>query len=976
MDNKIALERMKQLLCDISTKNETLNKENNDLNIKVLSLIKLLKAKDNQIDTTKKLLLKQILKNFFYKKYIIERTKLKQAFEKFKKLIINYNNNGLYRGYTPLLFYSHENDLYFPPSKKFNYTDIGIGDFKINYRFYIRKVACLTLLKRRKYIINIDENNKNKNNINGQDNGYKINLTFKNILPENKVINICIKSDRNKNNINKKEKYDLSVFHLDFIRNKEKNKVFDDKLLKSENICNNYSILSDRSSESNKKLKEQYDKDINNYVETIKIIEIDNNNLKLGITQKEKEIKNLEKKCKDSERQIKINKQEKNDLEKEILNIKKENIIYQKKIDDFSLVKNKMNEYENKYNNLNNMLKKKKLEIKIDNLNKFNLNINSTRINKDNNKIIISKIIKTNNITIHGNKKRKNNSFNNILSFKNGYFNILSNRKKKLILKKFNFSLNILNDNDNDNSSFFISSRNKNNKQLIVSNINSISYLGTKLNKQNKQINIEYDVIEPLKYEIDESKHNFINYNNKNVTKNFDTLELSDTFSFNIIHEKKIINNNLGLMKISKSFQVNIIQKNIKKDEIINNFKSSLSEIDKKNNYFRIIILDLKIKLEFYIKRKYSFFIKFQSLYYQNKITNSFKMFRSLLINLKMKSILKIIFNGSPKYYFLKYYFTKYKSNSLYMSLLLNKNELLKNIETNNKLNNQINIFQETFKKYEDSNTREKKEKDNIINKQKSLINNLNNEISEIKNQFEKMKKTAKDTAAELISGSNESNKQRKIIEKLNEELKTLQDNKIIYENQIKNQQEVIKNLNEKIKKDQFEYEQNEQDVNNQIEKLKTQFNEYENSIEDLNLQIINLKKENEKLKINNENLNNNKEELMILIQNNKNYEKENQDLLSQNEELKINNEEVNKQYIILKKDFDNLKMLSEESRGELSKAMSEMESYSELLQTLEMKIKEAESQKINAENERDKAINDVREIRQRYINIMGEKYA
>ena len=49
MDNKIALERMKQLLCDISTKNETLNKDNNDLNIKVLSLVKLLKVKDNQI---------------------------------------------------------------------------------------------------------------------------------------------------------------------------------------------------------------------------------------------------------------------------------------------------------------------------------------------------------------------------------------------------------------------------------------------------------------------------------------------------------------------------------------------------------------------------------------------------------------------------------------------------------------------------------------------------------------------------------------------------------------------------------------------------------------------------------------------------------------------------------------------------------------------------------------------------------------
>ena len=55
--------------------------------------------------------------------------------------------------------------IYFPPSKKYNYNDIDIGDFKINYRFYIRKVACLTLLKRRKYIINIDE--KNNNNING-----------------------------------------------------------------------------------------------------------------------------------------------------------------------------------------------------------------------------------------------------------------------------------------------------------------------------------------------------------------------------------------------------------------------------------------------------------------------------------------------------------------------------------------------------------------------------------------------------------------------------------------------------------------------------------------------------------------------------------------------------------------------------------------------------------------------------------------
>ena len=54
MDNKIALEKMKQLLCDISSKNELLNSENNDLNIKIISLIKLLKSKDNQINILNK----------------------------------------------------------------------------------------------------------------------------------------------------------------------------------------------------------------------------------------------------------------------------------------------------------------------------------------------------------------------------------------------------------------------------------------------------------------------------------------------------------------------------------------------------------------------------------------------------------------------------------------------------------------------------------------------------------------------------------------------------------------------------------------------------------------------------------------------------------------------------------------------------------------------------------------------------------
>ena len=998
MDNKTALERMKQLLYDISSKNEILNKDNNDLNIKITSLIKLLKAKDIQLEKNKNLLKRNILKNIIFKKYIKEQIILKKAFDKFKKLNNKYdNNNARLMKYKYKLFYSHENDIYFPSFKTYKYIDTGIGDFKINFKFYIRRVACLTLLKRKKYMMMNMNESKDINY--EQENKYKINLFFKNILPQNKVIDITIKSKRNNANndnnkeIGKKRNLDFNDLHIDLINKKNEIKKFDKNILKAECIYKNYSILSDRSIElSNRISKEQYDKDISEYAETIRIIEIDNNNLKLSITQKDKEIENLEKKFKKNEC---LYLQEKEKLEKEIINIKKE------------------------YNILNKKINTKRFEIKIDNLNKNNFNLISKRKNKNEEFNLIVKIMKTNNINLLGSKQDviiPFTSFNEINCFKNGFFKILGKKKKKVIFQKFNFSLNII--KDNDNSSFFINNKNS---KLTISKENKIFYIGQqkskKEKKENQNTNIEYDVIEPLKYEIDDYKHN-LDYI-QNAIKRFDILESSNSFafsyygkknknksnlktsnlySFNIIRKPKIISkyfdfeslasNNfyfnfagkskLKIMKIYKSYSLDIIGKNDKKenDEIIYNLKLSANEINKKNIYYKSELLNMKLNLIFFIKRKYHFFIQFIFFSFHNKISNTFKMFHSLLIKLKMKSILKIIFDGPPKYFFMKYYFNKYKSNCLYISLLMNKRELLKNIESNNKLNSQISLFQETFKKYEESNTNEKKEKDNIIIKQKTLINNLNNELSQIKIQFEKMKKTAKDSAAELISTTNEQNKQRKLIEKLNEELKDMKNNKIVCENQIKNQQEVIKNLNEKIKKDQFEYEQNEQDVSTQIDKLKTQFNDYENSIDNLNKQIFSLKKENERLKLSNENLNNNKEELMILIQNNKNYEKENESLVKQNEELKINNETINNQYMVLKNDFDNLKILSEESKSELSKAMNEMESYSELLQTLEMKIKEAETKKNIAENERDKAINDVKEIRQRYINIMGEKYA
>ena len=918
MDSKIALEKMKQLLCDISAKNESLNNDNNDLNIKIISLIKLLKSKDNQINILNKKLIQKNIKLLFLKKNLAQNNFLKKAFNIFKtntKINNGINNKEKEKEkYT----YSNVNDIYFPGKNKINYKEMGIGDFKINQKFNIRKVSCLTLLKRRKNIINEEESAGNINT--------KYNYKFKNIEQQYEVNNICIKSDRNKKK--EKQKYEYTVFNLEIKRN-NKTKIFDNKYLKSENTIKNYSLLSDRT-------------------------------MKQKLEQKEKNIKMLENKCEENDiKYNKINKIKK-ELENELINIKQ----------DLLISKNTLNEYINKYNYINNKIEKKRKEIVIDKKNKNYINIKSS------NKKKIYEIFRENDLIIIplNNVKNKNKEIEYYKN-ENFNFNILSNKKKKLALKKYNFNLNIFNNKNNI--------ININKTKLIISKENNMNIFGEKKEKG------QYEIIEPLKYDLSE----FIK-NNK-INKSFEIL-LTNSFSFNFIHnqnkKEKILKISKSFyfdiintkkeeqLEISESFVFDIIQKNkIKENEIIENGNQNIElnhENENKILMLKLMIFDFKIKNIFYSKPKIYFFIKLIFYYFQNKITESYKMFRDLLINLKLKILLKNKINGPSRFYFLKYYLIKFKSNSLFLTLNINKNELLKNIETNSKLNSQILLFQETFKKYEESNLKEKKEKDTTITRQKSIINELNKEISKVKDNYEKMKLEAKNNTSELITTSNESNKQKKIIEKLNSEIKTLQEEKVSYENQIKNQQDLIKNLNEKIKKDQFEYEQNEIDVNNQIEKLKVQFEEYEKSIKKLNNQNNNLKAENDKLKKNNENLNNNKEELLSIIQESKNYEIENESLISLNKELKNNNEDLNIKYKNLKKEFDNLKAMSEESKNELTKAMNEMELYSELLQTLEMKVKDAENKKLNAENERDKAINDVREIRQRYINIMGEKYA
>lgn len=66
------------------------------------------------------------------------------------------------------------------------------------------------------------------------------------------------------------------------------------------------------------------------------------------------------------------------------------------------------------------------------------------------------------------------------------------------------------------------------------------------------------------------------------------------------------------------------------------------------------------------------------------------------------------------------------------------------------------------------------------------------------------------------------------------------------------------------------------------------------------------------------------------------------------------------------------MRIVSEETKESLEKALEEMESYADLFEKFDIKIKAAEEAKINAEKERDASINDVKVIRQRYINLIG----
>ena len=570
---------------------------------------------------------------------------------------------------------------------------------------------------------------------------------------------------------------------------------------------------------------------------------------------------------------------------------------------------------------------------------------------------------------------RKNNIFDDLDNNNCINFSILAiHNKKEIELLKNELNQKNVNieemKNISLNSDLQIKALNKKIKQL-QEQLNNLKYENTLykdvLNKNNKK-NIKYTSIN--------SNFNIIsNINNANINKNrCEILYEKAKTNFKIISSisKKQINNIFNNLSISRIINYNLfplinnnkIQKELmitnqakinftSKKEILSNFEITLKDIDNKNNLFKLIIFESRLN-NYMLHHRFFFFIKFLHFSYNIKIKFTFSSLRNLLILLQLKHLIKNFSQNKNNYFFYKYYM-----KSISIGFKENKNKLSKYIHKNEELEKKINLFSDTLKQYQQTHKNENEKKNNELSNYKNTINDLNIKLEKIKNN-------ARESSEELINCNYECNNQKKIINGLNEEINELKQNRNNLKNKISSQQELITNINLKMKQYQEENEQNEQNFNLKMKKIQSKFNECQNNINDLIKEKKLLMEDNDKMKITIENLNKSNEKMLDIVKNSQNYKIENENLVNENSQLKIDNDIIDNKYKNLKKDFEDLKILSEESKNELTKAMHEMELYSQLLQTLENKINKAENEKINALKERDKAINDIKVLRQR----------
>jgi chromosome segregation ATPase len=454
--------------------------------------------------------------------------------------------------------------------------------------------------------------------------------------------------------------------------------------------------------------------------------------------------------------------------------------------------------------------------------------------------------------------------------------------------------------------------------------------------------------------------------------KNITILEMETVETFDILNDNyDKLNNEFNIENPSENFFKNNNQKiNEFLDlEISKSYLFILSDVDREEKQKLInqqIIQLYNYKFELFCKLLLLYQKKIKHFFFLNLLINSSKIKINFIINMCKNLLLSnklhnLIRKQSKNYLYKR--FKQFQINCLKNEILF-KDTIIYELDNNNTiLQGKIQKFQLIFEEYEKSKNNKQEQ---TINKYESKIEQLNNLLKEKNIQYEKLKKISSESTQELIETNNENSEQKKEIKQLTIEKNNLLKKLDEYNYTLNSLKENISLREEEILKIKNENENNQNNLNLKNEELKIENINYKNKIDEMNNYLIQLNSEMKKVKFENNELKKSKEEFSEILKQTKNNEIENINLKNLLEQYKINYEEITEKYNDIKKKHDELNNIVEEREKQLLQAMGEMEGYSVLLEQIEERIRKAEE-------ERDKAINDVKTIRQRYINLLGE---
>ena len=436
----------------------------------------------------------------------------------------------------------------------------------------------------------------------------------------------------------------------------------------------------------------------------------------------------------------------------------------------------------------------------------------------------------------------KEEKYKNNIKYKE-LMNKLNNYKNEIIqLKKENSQLKQIN--------ILIK---KNSDELIMKNNNSKDYeknLALKLNKLVIENMMLKNNIEELKnfasprseYNIKPDMKNLYLDKNNNNTNEKDTLKksinLTENNLVNMQKHNKELKNEIYLIKKKYETEISKLSKN--NSELLSNLKNKQNDL-------------LKFKKEYFNKNKELEKLKTSlrdTKSQNNKSVNSIDNSENYKKEIEELKTTNNLFQDKIKYYQIQ--LRKIKND------LFEKNQA--NIELENNNQNQIKDLKEDYEKKISEIITKNKNLENSILESKNYNNDLNKQISDLNQQI-----VAKDV---------------KILE-LNYQIEQLQNN-------LNNKEEENKTLLMKIEKISSNIKENYK--KEEIQKLNEKIEEQENLNNDLNEELSNLKNDNELLK--NKIMSSERK----ISDYKKNENKELEDLKNENLALKSNNEKIKNQ--------------------------------------------------------------------------------